>query len=130
MARPLCRYCGKPIPKRTTTVWFEETQEDVDRKAPTATFYRYLVGSPMTKEDAQSLVNETIVHITRGAFRNGRFDKAYIGRASTWDGTSYTDDHFCKRECAEDFGHIVARDRPELATAAYNAALKKQKAKP
>ena len=121
MNRPLCRYCGKPIPKRTTTVIFEKTQEEVDRH-PMSQGWRYVLGQPPTKEEAQRLVNETIVSVKRH-----HADPSVISSAGIWDGESYVDPYFCNGQHAKDFAYMVARDRPNIGSDSWVNALSKQR---
>lgn len=108
MARPLCRYCGKPIAKRTTTVRFVETQEQADRDNKVGwTWTRSVVGSPSTKAEAQRLVNEEIVSVKRGAIRGGGLKADLIASVGVWDGTSYADQFFCNGAHAQGFAYAV-----------------------
>lgn len=118
---PLCRYCGKPIPKRTTTVHFEKTQQDVD-KHPMMKWWRYVVGQPTNKAEAQRLVNEPIVSI-----RRHYADPNLIASVGIWDGESYVDPFFCNGQHAKDFAYVIARDKPGLGTNSWAEAINKQR---
>jgi hypothetical protein len=107
--QPYCRYCGKPIPKRTHTVYFVASEEEKSRHSAWATWYSYVVGSPIDKQEAQLLTNGKIVSIKRGQSINGRIDRNVIGTVTTWDGETYQDKFFCKGSHAQDFAYAVLR---------------------
>lgn len=120
--RPLCRYCAKPIPKLTITVVFTEAGNEI---ASANGFWRQKRARPKTREDAQRLVNETIISVRYATDSNGR----YVCQATAWDGESYRDKHFCKDACARLFGEMVAEAKPEWASRKYWEAIEKLKIK-
>lgn len=112
--RPLCRNCGTPISK--TIIWVE-----FGRSSP-----GIRPDIPLTKADAQRLLNSTVVGVKMGT-KDGQ---PFVRWARTWDGESYRNPYFCKDRCAMQFGYGVAaiKDRP-LATEAYWTAIEKQREK-
>lgn len=110
--QPLCRYCGKAIAKRTTTVQFGSTAEAAARNS---SYWRYRVETPTTKAEAQKLLNETVVSVKR----HGNGDLWMVG---VWDGESYVDGFFHNGKCAKRFAYLMAREG--RCTAAYNEAMR------
>lgn len=112
-ARPLCRYCGKPIAKRTTHVKFVD---ELKLHMKSDTFIRYVIGHPMTKAEAQALVNEVVVSV-KHTFNPWSSDHSeYVAEASLWDGESYVDEFFCNGSHAKLFAYSAAaggRGTPE-----------------
>lgn len=108
-SRPLCRYCGKPIRKRTRMVCFGATDSQV---ASSPSFVTFRAERPRSKEEAQSLFNQEIVSVRwlRGedyGAKQAGFD--YITQASTWDGETYDDPFFCNGDHAKKFAYAAAR---------------------
>lgn len=118
--RPLCRYCGKPIAKRATTVYFEKAITQYMRDTG---FSRHVLGQPTTKAEAQRLVNQEIVSVER------HHSEDAIYKVSVWDGESYVDEFFCNGTHAKDYAYMVAHNHPEIVTVDYYEALKRQKEK-
>lgn len=102
---PLCRYCGKPIPKETEVIHFRGDREP-----------------PRTREEAQRLTNRPIISIAYDAYEGVR----YVQRISTWDGESYIDDFFCKGEHALRYGYFAVKNDPDLRTQAWVDAVRRQ----
>lgn len=120
MTGPLCRYCGKPIPKVTHCVWFGATTERRDRYST-----HLAAPEPATKAEAQRLVNQRIVSVRRNSYGAGN---GLINQVTTWDGESYRDQHFCNQAHAADFGRAAAAmmlddGRPQIAMPAYWQAM-------
>lgn len=91
MSRPLCRYCGAPIAKQTSTHY------------PNNPHWRPGPDSPRTWADCQQLTNERVVSVRyfgTGADR-------HVQRYTTWDGASYVSPYFCRDEHAKRFAHVV-----------------------
>jgi hypothetical protein len=108
---PLCRYCGKPVPKYTTAKWLELNPESM----------KYMVGSkvlveqlPKTKAEAQKLFNEEVVSVQRKKEYDwggpGHGKDLGIGRVTLWDGEAYMDEFFCNGDHARRFAYVMARD--------------------
>lgn len=118
MSRPLCRYCGRPIAKKTTEVAF-----GVDKPG-----HIYQTSRPdrvTTRAEASRLVNGTILSVRQGyGSRAGE-----IVTASVWDGESYVDAHFDTGACAAAFGRAMARQFPTWSMPEYHAALAAQGAR-
>jgi ATP-dependent phosphoenolpyruvate carboxykinase len=98
---PLCRYCGKPIPKKTDIVWFNGIKH-----------------RPASRADVQRLVNGQVVSVS------WHHDRSFIYRAGIWDGESYADKFFDTQTCAARFGRWAARNTP-IATDDFNRAYDK-----
>lgn len=138
---PLCRYCGKPIRKRTE--WIEvfktaprtHTPEmvygspgtpDQFKQVPTGKMTpihvpKHVVANPLpqTMEQAQKLVNLKVLTVRRS-------DEG-IDKLSVWDGETYVDQFFCTGEHAQKYAYAMVRSEYNNAVMpAYTAALKKQ----
>lgn len=126
-AQPLCRFCGRKIAKRTTTVWVPHDQRE----------------TILTIADAQRLSNLQVVSISRtdsDAFKRMRREvgrrgeplpKSPIRKFSTWDGESYVDKFFCNGDHARRFAYAAVQwDDGRLAMPAYREAVKAQRATP
>lgn len=75
----------------------------------------YRIEKPMTRAEAQRLVNQEIVSIRRS--RHG-----FIDHITTWDGETYRDRYFCTNRCAMALGYAAANSGQ--ATKAYNDAIR------
>jgi hypothetical protein len=113
--RPHCRFCGKPIAKHTTTVYF-------GRSGPDSPWSRYVPDhKPETKAEAQRLLNETVVSVKR-------YGGAEIDCVGIWDGESWRDEFFCNGDHARRFAYACAEmrlddGRPRLAMPSYWSAV-------
>jgi hypothetical protein len=124
---PLCRYCGKPIRKRTESVSFS-TFARADLKGV----------KPHSIAEAQRHVNGKIVSVrwtTPTKLDHGEFvdtgEPRYIDRVSVWDGESYIDEFFCNGDHAQRYAYAMVRSPHNNAVMpAYAQALAKQKSKP
>lgn len=109
--QPLCRNCGKPIRKETTS------------------HYRSMHAGKegwKTLADAQRQFNEKIISHKWSTDEEGKRTAIFV--VHTWDGESYSDDLFCSGKCAESFGRAVARQN-KLAMPKYHEAMKARRAK-
>lgn len=129
---PLCRYCGKPIAKRTTTVLVRAEQHPNDQI--TASWCRYVyVGSnpPRTIDDCRKLSNRIVVSVKRGKHWVDNYDRLEknetIGEFTEWDGESFVDEFFCRGECARGFGYMAAKTG--MQSVAHEKAAKARAAK-
>jgi hypothetical protein len=120
--RPLCRFCGNPIAKTTVTVQFVENGSNTN--SPSGN-WRQRVGAPRTREEAQRFVNEPIQTVK---FLGDGDDKRIV-KLTAWDGESYLDEHFCKDSCAQFFGRMIAKAKPDWASETYWKKLAEQKAR-
>jgi hypothetical protein len=115
--RPLCRYCGKGIARVTTTVLFGYSEDECRRQNGGSSFWVHRTEKPESKAAVQRLVNGSVSSI--------RWDseaRSYIDKATVWDGETWESAFFCNGTHAMDFGVMVARDRPTIATPAYFSA--------
>ena len=76
ITRPKCKWCGKPIRKKTDT---------------TSYLFTEIESAPKSKEEAQRMTNHQVVSVRYGEYRG----KRYVRSFSTWDGVSYVSPHFC-----------------------------------
>lgn len=117
--QPLCRYCGKPIAKYTTSAYFGV--------GPVSSTIREF---PRDKAEAQRFVNGRIIAVKywRGGDNfvraTGFPDHDFVSAASLWDGESYVDEFFCTQNDARRFAYLFAREGK--VTTAYNKAAMKQ----
>lgn len=115
--QPLCRYCGKPIAKRTTRV-----RIDFDQRAAIT-----------SKADAQRLTN---LQVTSLNYEQGGSDTIGSARKrksmgiarrlssySTWDRETYEDEFFCNGLHAQAFGRLICKKGYFVTTTAYSDAL-------
>lgn len=139
--RPLCRYCGQPIPKRTSYVTFGVAPYEEEKG-------RGRVDRPATKADAQRLVNGEITSVrwsevarvddegpppTFGFAQGTQYTRQvdvprYISQATYWDGESFVDPYFCKGLCAQRYGYFAMK-HPGFDTQAYAQACADQAAR-
>jgi hypothetical protein len=122
-----CRYCAKPIPKRTQTTFFGSSQ-----KTSSSKWWSYREEMPCNKDEAQALLDQPIVSVKwfrteppKDGYVRGSYDPGfdYISQVTTWDGESYADKYFCKGFCAQNLGYMAARQN--LATDDYNNAVER-----
>ena len=120
--KPLCKVCGKPVPKRMTHHSFGASAV---RLADQHEFWRAHAETPKTKAEAQRLVgNQPIASLQRNYGGEG------FSSASTWDGESYLwQGHFHAQGCAAEFGLAMAKLFPDHAMPAYREAVAAQKGK-
>ncbi len=109
MEAPLCRCCGKPIPKKTIVHYFGK------RASKNYGWWVDHTQFPGDKAEVQRLTNQRVIRM--GKTRDGQ-----IFKATVWDGESYVSRYFCKDQCARAFGYF-ALDHPGYETAAYAAAV-------
>lgn len=104
--RPLCRYCGKQIAKRTTTWMFGRSE---DRRN---TYIKSSAAKPRSKEEVAKITNMQLVRVRwtkEGEYATEKAGHVFIYQASVWDGESYDDPYFCNGEHARNFGYLMAR---------------------
>ncbi len=115
---PLCRYCGKPIAKRTDLHWVRDA-DSMTQGGVT----KYVLGPLYSKTDCQRHVNQQVVSVSYMPRKGERRVVSF----TTWDGESYVDRYFHNGTCARDFAYLIAHARPDLSTSAYNEAVAKQR---
>jgi hypothetical protein len=113
---PRCIVCGRPIAKRTATLYFREPKAYQPAK-PTSWGdewpaqeakpdglregnHLYLQHRPRTRAEAQRYVNGQIVSSKRRA--------EFVTSVNYWDGESYADKYFCTNNCAMRQGYASA----------------------
>lgn len=112
-----CIVCGRPIAKRTSTIYFREpvayrppeprswggfhdaieAKPDGHREGE----YIYLAQPPETRAEAQRYVNGEIISVQR--------DGDVLRQANYWDGESWADPFFCTNACAMKQGYASAQ---------------------
>jgi hypothetical protein len=118
--QPLCRYCGKPIGKRTKTIMFGCFEQETRDSQWLATRHE----KPTSREEVQRLTNQSLVSVRYVREYEG---ERYIHQASVWDGSSYKDDYFCTTDHAQAFAYAVVQSPDnKLTTQAYTKALAAQ----
>lgn len=129
--QPLCRFCGKPIRKRTDWVRFGVAPVELENG-------RGRVERPATRAEAQRFVNGKITAsrfatAARIDAPDGRATRMiavdrYVREVSVWDGETYEDEFFCTGEHAKLFGYASARwEGGRLRMPAYDEAIAKRK---
>lgn len=111
----LCRCCGKPIRKHTSTVYIER-EAKAYHKGSDLSRYVYTEEPVVTVSECVPLSNMKIVAVKRSLSRSE------VKSFSEWDGASYADRFFCTTRCARDFGYFAA-ERSDVATAPYRDAV-------
>jgi hypothetical protein len=116
MTAPLCRYCGKPIPKATRVVWLHPRPLTDHEEEDGGAMWRHVSVEelPCNLAECQRLTNQQILQVRYGT-------KGSITHFHEWDGKSYKDQYFCKGDCAKRFGYVAAR-RGEYTTAYEKAS--------
>lgn len=103
--QPLCLWCGKRIPKYTTS-------HNVITPAMWQTSFADRYESlPKTMADCQKLTNERVVSVDYQYEQDANYDRTgrrVIHSYSTWDGESYQDEFFCNGDHAKSFGYAAA----------------------
>lgn len=109
---PLCRVCGRPVPKHMT--WKSWGFRDED--------------APRSKTEAAARSNHPLVKAT---LSDSSVIGPYVQFATYWDGTYQWDGHFHAQRCAADFG-VWAAGTDQLkdwAMQPYHDAMKARAAK-
>jgi hypothetical protein len=117
---PLCKVCGKPVPKLTRSVSFVPATLNKRQNGERGTHSIYLDEElrPTTVAEAMRYSNEPLISVQR-------YGGKHIGSFNTWDGESYVyGGHFHAQGCAAKFGEAMARQHPTMAMPAYHAAIK------
>jgi hypothetical protein len=115
MSDPLCRFCGVPIRKKTTTVYFKTGGQDWQRGDNEHWRYLTVREMPKTQAQCQRLVGNGKVMSVRKTY-----DGKAISYCSVWDGAAYVDLFFCNGDHAKQFGYAAAQ--AGHAMPAYNKA--------
>jgi hypothetical protein len=114
---PLCKVCGKPVPKVTRSVSFGCRTE---RRYSTG--HLQLTEKPANLAEAQRFINGRIIS-HKWSWRDE--DPRWIESVNVWDGESYVwGGHFHAQGCAAEFGEAMAALHPRMAMPAYHAAIK------
>lgn len=126
--RPLCRYCGKPIAKRTTKVYIVEELDPRFHKS--GEFIRYIASPERVRDKAgcKRLTNNEVTAVSYWQkMENGEpCGERYITSFSEWDGESYDDEFFCSGDDAKRFGYFAVING-NVQTNSYVKAKKTQR---
>lgn len=120
---PLCRWCGKAIPKKTRTLHFEATEHPSHKSVAEWADYSY-GPRPATKAEAQTRTNALVVSVQRVGYGT---DATLIRSVGTWDGESYRDPYFCNGDHARSFGYMMAKEHPRSGTGDWVIAWDRQR---
>ncbi len=107
--QPLCRYCGKPIRKRTTIVYVVPKLNQYHRSG---SMQRYVEGVANSLADCRRFTNQQITSISYSPLVDAYFEKTgerLVEKFYEWDGESYADPYFCSGSCAQAFGYLMAK---------------------
>lgn len=107
--QPLCRMCGRPIRKRTESLYFGRNPE-LDPLPG------YSSARPTSWEEAQKHSNLQVISV------KWHSDRSYIWGVGLWDGKSWDDEFFCTARCAVQMGYSAAAEPHRLVTEAYRKA--------
>jgi hypothetical protein len=100
---PLCKVCGRPVPKHTQ---WHSWSRSADGPAP------------LSKAAFQATRNDIVVSVSWNHDRTG------LAHASTWDGETYAwGGHFHAQSCAAIFGRSMADLFPDYAMPEHREAL-------
>lgn len=134
--QPLCRSCGKPIPKHTrhfrVTTKLTDLEKDQNNRGDDEYRLRILQvdAFPTNKKELQKLTNAKVVSVgytrIKDHWDDEHWKEQYISEFTTWDGESYRDAYFCNStRCAVKFAYMTATG--PVQSVAYCDALKKQR---
>jgi hypothetical protein len=123
---PLCRVCGKPVPKVSQRVSFGCRHDTVH------TYFKSLTARPADLAEAVRLAgNGEVIRVGRtGRYGDGAqaADDA-VTELTLWRGEYAWDGHFNAQGCAAEFGQWAAGHLPDYAMPAYREAMAKRAAK-
>lgn len=125
--KPYCRYCGEPISKYTEATWVAKAPCTLPKPVP-RTLYIDPDKLPRSKEDCERLTNNQVISVSYSyEFEDGvRTSRKYVACFTTWDGVTYVDPTFCRKDHARRFGIMVARDYPDIASKTYHDKMRKR----
>jgi hypothetical protein len=117
--QPLCRFCGKPIPKRTERVYFGCAPNEVERgrgrgEQPANKTRR---SATSTARSSRSSIPTPLIDAGDTSIRTVDVPR-YVRSAGVWDRETYIDEFFCKGEHAKDLAlpaperHVVDAGLP------------------
>lgn len=106
MSAPTCRYCGRPIAKRPSSVYLRDKAQAA--RGVGGSDWLTVDTLPRTIDEAQRLLNWRITRVQR--LSPGQSDPGGIFQADGWDGESYAPryGYFCKVDCAARYGRTAA----------------------
>lgn len=121
MKRPLCRYCGGLIAKKTAGIYFGVSAREAEKG-------RGRVERPANKAEAQRYVNGEVISVRYGEMARVDADglsgqrsiavPRFVEQATYWDGQSYVDRYFCRDRHALLFGYFAV-ENPGYETKGY-----------
>jgi hypothetical protein len=122
--QPLCKVCGKPVPKITQRISFG------CRHADTHSFAKHVVERPADLAEAIRLAGDgEVIRVTKGHFYGQGADapEGAITELTLWHGEYAWGGHFHAQTCAAEFGLGMANQFPDHAMPAYREAVAAQK---
>jgi len=112
---PLCRYCGGPIAKHTTCLFFGRSKGSVSGHD--------FVERPASIDEVRKFTNHKVTSVRRsGTAADG---SSWVLSANVWDGESYVDEFFCNGVHARAMGVKAAKMGYRMP--AYDRAALRQK---
>lgn len=109
--QPHCRYCGKPIAKKTNGAWFGSKAANGPGN---------YVEKPKSVEEVRQLTGLQVASVRWDHQHPGPDN--FIFSVTLWDGESYQDEYFCGPGHAARLGQLLAA--AGHCTAAYNRGVK------
>lgn len=101
--RPTCPWCGKGLPKLTSTVWVGLASVEQRYRPPDSPWSRHIwvVRRPRSKAECEAFTDQQIVSLN--------YHRGEVTRFGEWDGKSYwtASTPFCKPECALAFARMT-----------------------
>ena len=122
---PLCKVCGKPVPKQTRSLSFTPAALNGRQNGERGKHTIYLDEDqrPRSVEEAQRYSNQPILSVKR-------YGTPTIHSMNTWDGESYVwGGHFHAQGCAAQFGQAMAENFPDYSMKAFKEAMAAREAK-
>lgn len=116
ITQPLCRCCGKPIPKHTETVFVRDPGCPEHQMVPGA-----VAGPLHSKDECRERTSQIVINVR--FFADHVKYRRRVSYFTTWDGVSYADQFFCSGPCRDLFAYACASDGRCLPP--YNAAMRR-----
>jgi hypothetical protein len=100
--RPLCVYCGKPIPKLTTTVWVGSASDKIKHQDSSWSRYVYPEEPLRSIAECRRLSNQQVISLHYGF-------GGTVSRFAEWDGQTYwcASQPCCSGTCAVKFARAA-----------------------
>lgn len=128
--RPLCRCCGKQLPKNSSVVWVERHRSTLHKPTKYSSYvYVNEDNHPRTKEDCRQWSNFPILSISRGVYLNSVLRSDLVHSFRVWPDNMYVAHYgyFCSNHCAGCWAEVAARALPNAHSVAYQDAKRAQR---